>query len=204
MLAGISIAYRRLAGSGLLFVALLVFFLPFASVSCGSRQVLTLSGADISLGRDVGAGSAPELGITNGHLQPDVWLLLVWLLPVAGLVLLVLPVLSARIDPRVTPVSLLAVGGLGLLRFLVLPFQVAHANDLLARSGDCPPAICSGVGQLIHVDTAPGLWAGVLVFLAIAGWGVAWTLTELREVSPDASAGQAAAPTTAPPPAGSP
>jgi hypothetical protein len=176
VLERLSTLNRRLVGSGLCFFALLAFFMPFVSVSCGSQQVLSISGADLSVGRDLGqVGTAAELGVTNGHLQSDFWLALVWLLPVAGLVVLVL---ASNLDMRVAPAALLAIGAAGCLRFVVLLVQINRANDVLPASVRCDVPGCQG---LVQFAPGPGVWIGLVAFLAIGGWGAAWLATAVNE-----------------------
>jgi energy-converting hydrogenase Eha subunit E len=152
---------RKRVSAGLYFLVLLLFLLPFLSVSCGSRQVYSLSGADLARGHDFGAkvGSIEALGVHGGLLPPDPWTLLTWLLlPALGLAALWL---GDRLDPRIAPASMIAIGLLGALRLLALLNQVRGADGTEAAQS---------IG-IVRVDMSYGFWLALLTFAAITALG---------------------------------
>jgi energy-converting hydrogenase Eha subunit E len=155
---------RKRVSAGLHFLVLLVFLLPFLSVSCGPRQVYSLSGADLARGYDFGArvGSIEALGVHGGVLPADPWTLLTWLLlPALGLAALWL---GDRRDPRIAPASMIAIGLLGATRLLALLNQVRSADGAEAAQS---------VG-IVRVDMSYGFWLALLTFVAIGVLGSLW------------------------------
>jgi transcriptional regulator with XRE-family HTH domain len=154
----------RMVSTGLKVLALLVFSLPFVTASCGDRQIASLKGTDLALGTDLGPGfgSSSVFGIDAGRLPADPWTLLVLLLPLAGIAVVWL---GTRLDWRLVAASIAAVGAVGSVRLLALLARIHAADDAARRQ----------TGNVGHVDAAFGLYLALVVFAAIAGWGV-WCL----------------------------
>ncbi len=161
---------RSLVSTGLFLAVLVVFFLPFVTASCQSREVVSLTGRDLALGTELGPGfgTSPELGLEAGRIAPDPWMLLVWLLPLAGIaVLWLLP----RIDGRLLAGTVAAIGVIGTIRMAALLGRVHAEGDRAGRQS----------GGLVHIDPAVGLIVCFLVFVALAAWSGLWLWLWMRE-----------------------
>ncbi len=166
--------HRKLASSGLYLAALLVFLLPFVSVSCGAQTVLTLSGLELTFGRDLGSqfGTSPTLGITAGHLDAHLWLLLALLPPIGGLV-------AALAEPglgdRARAIVLAAIGGFGLLMMLILLGDIASTNSAIQTGAGCRnQAGCVNLAAAVQVNPAAGPWLELLLDAGMLALGLVW------------------------------
>ncbi len=173
MVEGTLRLHRKLASSGLYLAVLVVFLLPFVSVSCGSQTVLTLSGLDLMIGRDLGTqfGTSAPLGITAGHLDSHPWLLLALLLPIAGLVL---TLMEPGVHSRVAAIALTSVGGLGLLLMLIVLGNITATNNVIQNSACQGQPACVNVAAAVQVNPAGGVWLEALLDIAMAALGVLW------------------------------
>lgn len=176
--------HRKLASSGLYLAVLVVFLLPFISVSWGSQMVLTLSGLDLMIGRDLGAqfGTSALLGITAGHLDSHPWLLLALLLPIAGLVV---TQMEPSVPSWVAAIALTSVGGFGLLLMLILLGNISATNSVIQGGASCQgQAGCVNVAAAVQVNPAAGVWLEALLDTAMVALGVLWLRRWLAPPNP--------------------
>jgi hypothetical protein len=194
--------HRRLASSGLYLAALVVFLLPFASVSCGSQTVLTLSGLDLTFGRDLGTqfGTAATLGINAGHLDAHPWLLLALLAPIAGLVVALVHTQTAVPD-RVVAIVLTSAGAIGLLMMLILLGDIGAVNSAIQSGVNCQgQSGCVNLGAAaVQVGPAGGLWIEALLNAGMAALGIVW-LNRWKPATEPPTPAPAAQPTEPAPP----
>lgn len=166
--------HRRLAASGLYLAALVVFLLPFASVSCGPQTVFTLSGLDLAFGRELGTqfGTSAALGITAGHLDSHPWLVLGLLAPVAGLVT---AMIKPAVQDRITVIVLASVGTFGLLLMLAVLGDIAATNSAVQGGAGCQgqPG-CVNLAAAVQVNPGPGVWLEALLDVAMMALGAVW------------------------------
>jgi hypothetical protein len=163
---------RRPVSSGLYLAALLVFLLPFVSVSCGAQTVLTLSGTDLTFGRDLGPqfGTSAQLGITAGHLDSHLWLLLALLAPIVGLAL---TWLQPAVQDRAVAIALVAIGASGVLMMLTVLGDIASTNSAI-QSGCQGQAGCTSISAVVQVSPAVGVWLETLLDIGMAALGILW------------------------------
>lgn len=157
-------SWPRLVSTGLYVLTLLAFSLPFVTASCEDRHVATLTGKDLALGVDLGAGfgSSTAFDLQAGHVAADPWTLIVWLLPLAGIAVVWV---GARLDRRLVAASIAAIGAVGTVRMLALLARIQTADDAARRQTD-------GAG---HIGADFGLFFSLALFGAIAVCG-AWYL----------------------------
>jgi len=87
---------------------------------------------------------------------------MVWLLPLAGIAVVWL---GTRLDRRAVAATIAAVGAIGTWRLIALLVQI----DVVDRTGR------RQTHDAVHIDVAFGLVIALVLFVAIAGWGV-WCL----------------------------
>lgn len=181
LLEGTLRRHRKPAASGLYLAALLVFVLPFVSVSCGSQTVLTLSGLDLTFGRELGSqyGTSAGLGITSGRLDPHLWLLLALAAPIVGLV----ATWHESVTDRATGVVLLVAGAFGLLMMLTLLGSIASANSTI-QSGCQSQPDCVSLASAVQIGPSGGPWLEALVDAGILALGILWLRRWAPAVAP--------------------
>jgi len=101
----------RLLSTSAALLVLVCFFLPWVTVSCSEQELATLSGFDLATGTEI------DLGVGSEEVDPD---LLIFVVPLAALVVLGLVILSAvEVLPSspnwVLPTSQVAAASMGLL-----------------------------------------------------------------------------------------
>lgn len=134
-------AGRTLSFQGAL-LALICFFLPWVTVSCGDRTS-TLSGLKMAFGGTVETNQGPE------QRDPDVFMLFVFL---CGIILLLLVIFAwvRSVQSRGLSIALIALSGISLL-ILALRYM----NQQTDTTGDVP----------IYVTYHAGFWGTVIGYL---------------------------------------
>ncbi|MBO0681609.1 MAG: helix-turn-helix transcriptional regulator [Candidatus Dormibacteraeota bacterium] len=162
----------RFVVTGLYLLAYLAFLLPFATASCGGRQVASLTGVDLAVGEDLKStfGTSSQFGLQAGFLPPDGTTLVVWLLPVIGLALVWL---GPSLDRRLAAASVAPVGAVGVGSLLWLLVRIHNASGTAERQ----------TAGSAHVDPAVGFFVALGLFLAITAWG-GWCLRRWQAQTP--------------------
>jgi hypothetical protein len=175
-------------------VALLLFFLPWVTISCAEQPLLTMSGVDLATGHVMmhnpmtGATESPP-GANGG----DMWVIAAALLILAGLAA------SFLLKGRNGLIANMAGAGLAAaaLAYTVL-VRIPHS----ARSGSAGGgAVTPGgpspdqIAQMIQIKVQIGFWLTLVALIA----AIAFDLLAMKKAAPAPAA--AAAPPAEPPPA---
>jgi hypothetical protein len=155
-------AGRTLTLQGAL-LALICFFLPWVTVSCGERTS-TLSGVKMAFGGTVQTNQGPE------QRDPDVFMLLLFLFGIS-LLLLVVFAWMRHVQSRGLSIALIVISGLSLLILML-----RYLNQQTDTSGDVP----------IYVTYHAGFWGTVIGYVLALIGGVLDLITKpsQRDLSP--------------------
>lgn len=143
----------RWISSAVFGLALLCFFLPFVSVSCGGGKVMTLSGADLVVGRAADRN--------DKKIDPEPMAIFCVIAGAAGLI-----ASCRKGQPASTAAA--ALGGLAAVLLLLLKEKL---NDEVRRKGD----------GVIRLEFEPGYWLSLGGYLGAAITSFAASASARRE-----------------------
>lgn len=171
-------------------VALLLFFLPWVTVSCAEQPLLSMSGVDLATGHVMmhnpmtGATESPP-GANGG----DIWVIVAALLILAGLAA------SFVLKGKNGLIANMAGAGLAAA---ALAYTVLVRIPTAAHSGNAAGAATPGgpspeqIAQMIHVEVEIGFWLTLLALIAAI-------VFDLLAMKPAAAPVAVAAPPAEPP-----
>ena len=133
--------------SGLLGLAVLLFLLPWITVSCGGQKVFSFSGTDLAIGKTIevpqGFGSVKKDNVRENKAS------IAFLAGIAGIILGFL--LKAE---RIQQIALTISGGMGCLFLYLLKSKID--GEIFTQGGG-----------MISVDYHFGFWLSILLFFGV-------------------------------------
>jgi len=177
-------------------IALLLFVLPWVTISCAEQPLITMSGVDLATGHVMMHN--PMTGATEsppGAQGGDIWVILAALLIVAGL--------AATFVLKGRKGLIADMAGAGLAA-LALAYTVLVRIPGAAHSGAAGPAGPVGAGgpspeqiaQMIHINVQIGFWLTLLALVA----AIVFDFLAMKQAPPAAYAAAPAPPAEPPPP----
>jgi hypothetical protein len=138
--------------TGMIGFALVLFLLPWISLSCGNQKVFTFSGTDLSLGKTI---QAPQyFGPTQKQTTRELKATLALLVGIVGFI-----ASFVVKEERVKQIALTACGSIaGILLFLLKN----KVNADIFQQG----------GGMVSVDYHFGFWATMLLFFTVGGLNI--------------------------------
>ncbi|HEV2818656.1 MAG TPA: hypothetical protein VGW40_15710 [Allosphingosinicella sp.] len=183
-------------------IALLLFVLPWVTISCAEQPLITMSGVDLATGHVMmhnpmtGATESPP-GANGG----DIWVILAAVLILAGLAATFILKGKKGLIADMAGAAL-AAAALAYTVLVRIP-QEAHAGT--AGTGAGGPAASGGpspeqIAQMIHIDVQIGFWLTLLALVA----AIVFDFLAMKKAAPAAYAATPAPPPPAEPPPPSP
>lgn len=173
-------------------LALLLFVLPWVTISCAEQPLVSMTGVDLATGHVMMHN--PMTGATEsppGQSGGDIWVILAAVLIIAGLAA------SFLLKGRKGLIANMAGAGAAAA---ALAYTVLVRIPSTAHSGSAGPAAPGGpspeqIAQMIHVEVEIGFWLTLLALIA----AIVLDVLAMKKAAPAPYA--AAPPAQSPPPA---
>jgi hypothetical protein len=181
-------------------IALLLFVLPWVTISCAEQPLITMSGVDLATGHVMmhnpmtGATESPP-GANGG----DMWVILAALLILAGLAATF--ILKGR-KGLIADMAGAALAALALAYTVLVRIPKEAHTGAAGPAGPAGPVASGGpspeqIAQMIHINVQIGFWLTLLALVAAIVFDI---LAMKRAPAPAAYAAAPAPPAEPPPP----
>lgn len=159
-------------------LGIVLFFMPFVSISCQGHKLVSLTGIQLSLGGEI---KSPGMFGPTGQVrrtEPDFWATMALASLGTGLVLILHKQLKTTLPPAIAA---------GICAFSVLALKAKAENEVAAQ----------GLGLQLSFD--PAFWLVLLLSVALAALhGIAYVEQRRQLIAPFAGVPVTASPPTPP------